>query len=148
MPNLKLIPLSETLSEEELAKLAGQLGDLGIKLDDADDSHDLDEVLGEDQLTDFMDKLDALDVACDVYLPQEFEGVLEVGERTVGSAPALLEALEELRDELDIDDDSADMADDEIDLEMIEEQLSYAWHLFSRAANASVARGIPLHVIS
>lgn len=149
MPNLKLIPLSETLSQRELQVLRRLLSEHGIdELPDGDDAHDIDDSLGEDQLTDFMDKLDALDVACDVYLPADFDGLLEVGERTFGSASALLEALEELRDELDIDEDESDLGpDEEVDLEMIDEQLNYAWHVFSRAASACVARGTPLHVM-
>lgn len=148
MPELRLIPLQETMAADDLAILVQKLEELASEtLPEADDSHDLDDVLSEDQLTDFMDRLEAHDIACDVYLPMEFEGRLEVGDRNIGSGHTLLEALEEIRDELDIDQESDSEVDEELDLEVIEEQLSYAWHLFARGANACVARQIPLHVL-
>lgn len=148
MPELRLLPLEETFDAEERSELKAQLAELGVEqLPEADDSVDLDDVLSEEQLTDFSDRLEAHEIACDVYLPVEFEGRIEVNDRSIGSAHALAEALEELRDELDIDEIPADPDEDALDVEMIEEQLVYAWKVFNRATSACISRVMPLHVI-
>jgi len=150
MPELRLIPLDEILGKAQLKKLTHQLADLGI--DDiplADDGDlDLDEILTEDQLTDFMDRLEARDLACDLYLPVEFDGRLDIGDHGIGSAYALLDVLEELREELDIDEDASEEDEEELDLEVIEEQLRSAWRAFLKAANTCVDKQIPLHIRS
>lgn len=147
MPELKLLSISDILNDKDLSKLERKLADLGVdELPDSDDS-DFEDTLSDDQLTDFLDKLDAHDVACDIYLPVEFEGPVEIGERSIGSAHALLEALEELRVELDIDEETETDPDDELELEMIDEQLSHAWHVFARGASACIARSVPLLII-
>lgn len=148
MPELKLIPLSEVIDHEEINQLEAMLQELGASESEViDDEADVEESLGEDQLTDFLDKLEAHDIACDIYLPQEFEGTLIVNDRMYGSATFLVEALEDIRDELDIDGESELDADDEEELEVIDEQLHNAWISFSRAAQACVESGLPLHVI-
>jgi hypothetical protein len=151
MPELRLLPLQDTLSNTQLDRVRGELIELGAgDLPDGDDDVDLDEAVTEDQLTDFMDRLDAHDLACDLYLPVEFEGVFEVDDQKVGSAYALLEALEELREELAIDEEDSE-DDDEVEVEIeevIEEQLRFAWRVFLRAANTCVDRQVPLHIIS
>lgn len=150
MAELRLIPLDDILNKNQRKKLLQQLAELGINNlpDDNDDDVDLEESLNDDQLTDFMDRLDAHDLACDLYLPIEFDGTLDLGERSVGSAYALLDALEELREELDIDDDSSEEEEEELDMEVIEEQLRFTWRIFLRAANTCIERQVPLFVIS
>ena len=148
MAELRLIPLEEVFGDDIFKKIMRELGELGVEeLPAGDDEADLDESLSEDQLTDFLDRLDAHDLACDLYLPVEFEGVVEVGDQTIGSAYALLDALEELRDELDIENDGGD-DDDEVDMEVIEEQLRFSWQVFLRSANTCIERQVPLHIIS
>jgi hypothetical protein len=151
MPELRLLPLQDTLNSSQMDRLMGELAELGVQgLPDGDDDVDLDEAVTEDQLTDFMDRLDAHDLACDLYLPVEFEGVFEVDDQKVGSAHALLEALEELREELAIDEEDSE-EDEEVEIEIeevIEEQLRFAWRVFLRAATTCVDRQVPLHVIS
>ncbi len=148
MPELRLVPLEEMLGKAQLKELAHQLADLGI--DDiplGDDGElDLDEVLTEDQLTDFMDRLEARDLACDLYLPVEFDGRLDIGHHGIGSAYALLDALVELREELDIDEDASEEDEEKLDLEVIEEQLRFAWRTFFKAANMCIDKQIPLHI--
>ena len=148
MAELRLLELSEALGPDQLAELLRRLAEFGVdRLEDGDDGLDLDETLTEDQLTDFMDRLEAHDIAADVYLPVELEGRIALGDRTFGSLQSLTEALEELRDELDIDDQNGSDDDEEMDLEMIEEQLIHCWRVFTRAANAAIDRQIPLHII-
>jgi hypothetical protein len=150
MPELRLIPLDDVLSKAQLKNLERQLIDIGVEEVPigADADADLEEALTEDQLTDFMDRLEARDMACDVYLPVEFDGRLEIGEQGVGSAYSLLEALEELREELAIDDDEDEDEEEELDLDVIEEQLRVTWRTFLRAANTCIDKQVPLHVLS
>jgi len=150
MPEIRFIPLEEVLSEAQLTRLDGQLKELGVEdlqLSDEDDI-DIDDVLSEDQLTDFMDRLDARDLACTIYLPMEFDGRVEIADQSIGSSHALLDVLEELREELDIDEEEGDADEDELDLEVIEEQLRYAWHVFLKAASTSIDKQIPFHILS
>ena len=147
MAELRLLALSEALSADQIAELRSKLLDFGVQqLQDGEDALDLEEPLSEDQLTDFMDRLEAHDIAADIYLPVEFEGRVNIGDQTFGSVHILAEALDEIREELDIDQEDDD-DDDEVDLEVIEEQLSHAWRVFTKAANASVDRQVPIHVI-
>jgi hypothetical protein len=150
MPELRLIPLQEMLSKAQLRALERELRDLGIDEiplgEDAD--ADLEEALTEDQLNDFMDRLEARDLACDVYLPVEFDGRVAVGETGVGSAYALLDALEEIREELDIDEEEEKEEEEELDVdEVIGEQLRLAWRAFLRAANTCVEKQVPLRIL-
>jgi hypothetical protein len=150
MSELRLIPLDEVLSKSHLKALERELAEQGIEdipLGN-DGDVDLEEVLTEDQLTDFMDRLDARDLACDVYLPLEFEGRVEIGERGVGSVYALLDVLEELREELDIDEEEDEEEEEEIDLGVIEEQLRSTWRTFLRVANTCVEKQVPMYVVS
>lgn len=150
MPELRLFPLGDTLTGPQLSKLQQRLAALGVKQipQSEEDDLDLEEPLGEDQLTDFMDRLEAHDTACDIYLPVEFDGTVAVGDHTVGSTYALLDALEELRAEIDIDEDSDAEDEEELEMEVIAELLRATWRMFIRGATASVERQLPLHVIS
>lgn len=148
MAELKLQALDEALTADQLSVLTRKLAESGVDdLPDSDESVELDEALTEDQLTDFMDRLEAHDIACDMYIPAEFEGRIEIGEMTFGSAHALAEALEEIREELDLDEDGESEDEEDVDLEMIEEQLGHAWRAFSRAVAACIERQIALHVV-
>ncbi|MBK8482274.1 MAG: hypothetical protein IPL40_14085 [Proteobacteria bacterium] len=148
MAELRLLALDEALSDEKLARLRKALEELGVReLPEGDDAADIEEVLSENQLTDFQDRLEAHDIACDVYLPVEFEGRFELGDRSFGSAHALLAALDELRDELDVEDSGDSDGDEPSDLEMIDEQLGQTWRVFARVVNACIERQVPLHVI-
>ena len=148
MAELRLLPLEDVLSTQQISFLERELVELGVDvLSQGEDDANLEESVTDDQLTDFMDRLDAHDMACNIYLPLEFEGVVEIGETSVGRAHALLETLEELKAELDNDEEESD-EDDDTDMEVIEEQLRSTWRVFLRAATTCVDRQLPLHVIS
>ncbi len=148
MPQLKLISLSDVLSDDDLVEFNAKLSEIGVTLPEEDETfEDIEDQLTDDQLTDFVDKLDAHDIACDTYLPAEFEGQITAGDRTIGSTHVLIEVLEDLREELDIDDEIDPDNEDEFNLSAIEEQLNYAWSVFYRGANASIGRSLPLLVI-
>src|SRR5262249_52702411 len=96
MAEIEIGPLSDRLGDDQLDKLGAP------KLPAADESAAVtvaSEVDGS-ALTEFMDRLEAHDVACEIYLPMDFEGRVEVGEYRFGSAVVLVEVLEEMKDEL------------------------------------------------
>ena len=150
MAELRLMPLDEVLSEKQLRTLERQLNEHGVK--DVPIGEDveveLDAALSDDQLTAFMDRLDAHDLACDIYLPVEFDGRIKLGEQGVGSAYALLDALEEIREELGIEEEEEEEEEEELDLGAMEEQLHYAWRTFLKAANTCVEKRVPLQIVS
>ena len=150
MAELRLIPLGELLDDNQINQLQRKLEELGVKeLGKApDDFMDVEESLSEEQLTDFLDRLEAHEIACDIYLSTEFEGRVEVSSsgHVVGSAHALADALEEIRDELDLEsDDAAD--DEELELQPIEVQLLASWRSFAKASAACLEQQVPMHVI-
>lgn len=153
MAELKLIGLEELLDPRQIDRLQTRLAELGVKeLPKQADEADFDSPIGDDQLTDFMDRLDAHDAACTIYLPIEFDVSFDLDGYSVGSVQTLLDALEEIGEELDIDSDGfgdEEESDDEDEgaLEVFEQQLVHAWRVFTQAANACSAGMLPLHVI-
>jgi hypothetical protein len=161
MAELRLMSLEESLTNAQMKSLARQLEELGIDetFETAEEAVELEEVLSEAILTDFMDRLDAHEVGCTLFLPAEFEVRIAVGDHSVGSAHALLDALEELREELGLEEeDESEEEDDEekeepedpepTELAVIEEHLRYAWRAFMRAAKLCIEKRVPLHVLS
>ncbi|HEY3360214.1 MAG TPA: hypothetical protein VGQ83_43585 [Polyangia bacterium] len=149
MAEIEIGPLSDRLSDEELKELAGALERLGAPmLPRTDDSHsspvgDID----DDVLTEFLDRLEAHDAACEVYLPVEFDGRVEVADMRVGSAVQLLEVLDEIKADLEIDEDEADDEDDDDDYgAVLNGQLRECWRFFYAGCNATLERHLPLHV--
>ena len=166
MAEIEIGPLADRLSEDELKELAQKLAKLGAPPLRSDPDGDAALVSAVDGaiLVEFLDRLDAYDLACDIYLPGEFEGRVEIGEYRVGSAPALLEVLEEMKDEMapedddegededDEDDDDEDEDDEEDDdysnLKIIEEKLRRLWKVIYDGARAAIERNLPLYVLT
>ena len=152
MAEIEIGPLSDHLSDEEIAELAGALETFGVpRLPRADDgaSATIAEGVDGDLVTEFLDRLEARDVACEIYLPIEFEGRVEVADFRVGSSATLLDILEEMKEDLDIEDggDGEDGEEDYGgDIELILKQLRHVWRLFHTAAQTSLDRHLPLHV--
>ena len=118
-------------------------------------SHTIAARLSEEALTEFLDRLDAHDLGAEIYLPIEFEGRVTIGEYRVASTQALLDVLEEMREELDVDAEDEDEdeeeeededEDDEDEGTVIEAQLRHIWHLVSDGAVESIEKGLPLHI--
>jgi hypothetical protein len=164
MAEIEIGPLADRLSDEELKELAQKLDKLGappLAAASEGDAARVSEVDG-DILVEFLDRLDAYDLACDIYLPGEFEGRVEVGEYRVGSAPALLEVLEEMKDDLapededeededdedDEDEDDDDDDDDYSNLKIIEEKLRRLWKVIYDGAHAAIEKNLPLYVLA
>jgi hypothetical protein len=156
MSAIELAPLSDRLDEDEMKMLGRLLDQAGAKLPEQDEhsTHTFAKRLSEEAMTEFLDRLDAHDVAADIYLPLEFEGTLTVGDYKVASAFALQETLEEMKEELAIEDEEfedEDEEDEDEDEEMdegsvIEAQMRNIWQLVTDACSESVEKNHPLHL--
>lgn len=151
MAEIEIGPLTDRLSEDEINELRGALERLGAPaLPPTDESHarpvgDVD----DEVLTEFLDRLEAHDAACEVYLPVEFDGRVEVADLRVGSAMQLLEVLDEIKDDLAIgDEEEEEEADEDGDDygEVLQTQLRECWRAFYAGCNATLERHLPLHV--
>ena len=102
------MPLSHRLDDDEVKLLAKRLKDVGVtEFDRGDDGHGhtIAARLSEEALTEFLDRLDAHDVGAEIYLPIEFDGRVTVGDYRVASTQALLDVLEEMKEELGVDEE-------------------------------------------
>jgi hypothetical protein len=155
MAEIELAPLSHRLDDDEMKTLARLLEEAGVpRIGKADEhsTHTIAARLSEEALTEFLDRLDAHDIGAEIYLPIEFDGRVTVGEYRVASSQLLLEVLEEMREELDVDnedeDDEEEEDDDTEDDEgtVIEAQLRHIWHLVADGATESIEKNLPLHL--
>ena len=154
MSAIELAPLSDRLDEDEMKSLTRLLEQAGAKLPAMDDhtTQAFAKRLSEEAMTEFVDRLDAHDVAADIYLPAEFEGPLVVGDYRIASAFTLQEILEEMKEELAIEDDDYDEDDEDDDGEeldegsVIEAQMRNIWQLVTDACAESIEKTSPLHL--
>jgi hypothetical protein len=156
MSEIELGPLSDRLDEEELKILGKRLEQAGSKLPPTDDhaTQTFAKRINEDAMTEFLDRLDAHDVAADIYLPLEFDGTVVVGDYRVASAHSLQETLEEMREELAIEDDYEDEEDEDEEDEdeeadegsVIEAQMRNIWQLVTDACSEALEKNSPLHL--
>ena len=103
--------------------------------------------LSEEALTEFLDRLDAHDIGAEIYLPVEFEGRGRRRRVSRRVFAALLDVLEEMREELDVDaeEEDEDEEDEEEDADedegtVIEAQLRHIWHLVPTARRSRSTR--------
>jgi len=159
MSEIEIAPLSERLEDDELKSLQKLLDQTGAKFNVAHDqaTHMIAKRLNEDAMTEFLDRLEAHDVAADIYVPVEFDGRLQVGDYRVASTHALVDVLDELKDELDVEDQEAYEDDDEEseeeeeeeeeeEADVVEAQLRHIWQLVSDGCAESLEKSIPLHL--
>lgn len=114
MASIEIGSLSQHLDDEEIDAITSAFedADIDLDLDDEADRRLIEGNVDDDLLADFLDRLDASGAACDIYMPDDFEDVVEAGGYSVGSAHALMLVLEELQDDLF---SSADDEDEEED---------------------------------
>lgn len=155
MSAIELAPLTDRLDEDEIKSLARLLEQAGAKLPAMDEhtTQTFAKRLSEEAMTEFIDRLDAHDIAAEIYLPVEFEGPLTVGDMRVASAYSLQETLEEMKEELAIEDyEDDDEDEDEEDGEeldegsVIEAQMRNIWQLVNDACSESIEKTFPLHL--
>lgn len=123
MASIELGPLSQYLDGEELAAItqAFQEVDIALNIDQEVDARLLEGDIDEDIFADFLDRLDAQHASCDIYVPGDFEEVIEAGGYTIGSTQALMLALDEMRDDLASDDEEAEEEEEDEDFEEFED---------------------------
>jgi hypothetical protein len=152
MAEIEIGPLTDRLSDDEIAELAKQMEKLGApQLPRADHTEvaTVGDNIDDDALTEFFDRLDLHDLAAEIYLPIEFDGCVEVAGLRVASASVLIDVLEEVKDELDVDEEEDDEDDEEYDdRRAVELQMRQLWKLFSDGAQAALDRKLPLHIKS
>jgi hypothetical protein len=155
MAEIELGPLSDRLDDDELKSLHKLLEQSGTRFAAGDDhtTHTIAKRLSEDAMTEFLDRLEAHDMAADIYLPVEFDGRLHVGDFRVASAFSLSETLEDMKEELAIEDDDyqdeEEEEDEEEDVEegtVIEAQLRNIWQLVVDACGESLDKNMVLHL--
>jgi hypothetical protein len=152
MAEIEIGPLTDRLTDDEIAELAAQLEKVGApQLPRGDEAHqaNVGDGIDDNALSEFMDRLEGHDIAADIYLPVEFDAIVEVADLRIGSLPLLLEVLDELKDELDDEEEEAeedDAYDD--DQRILAQQLRQAWKLFSTGGAAAMEKHLPLHVKS
>ena len=152
MAEIEIAQLGDRLSDEEIVQLAGALEELGAPaLPKSDDGTALSMGdIDDDVLTEFLDRLDAHDIAAAIYLPMEFDGVVEVAGMRVASAAALIDVLDEMKDELSVeeeeDEEESDEDDEESDEDILAGQLKMCWRMFYDSAHTAVDKHLPMHV--
>jgi hypothetical protein len=157
MSEIELGPVSERLDEEEIKTLIRLLDQAGAKYPVNDENQTQQIIasrLSEDAMTEFLDRLEAHDIAADIYLPVEFEGRIPVGDFRVASSQTLVDVLEEMKEELAVEEDEEyeDDEDEEEDEEdedegtVIEAQLRNIWRLVNDACGESLDKSVPLHL--
>ncbi len=155
MAEIELGPLSDRFDDDEMKTLNKLLEQAGARASLSDDqtTHTIAKRLSEDAMTEFLDRLEAHDMAADIYLPVEFEGRLHVGDYRVASGVLLSEILEDMKEELSIEDEDYEEEEDseEDDEEMdegtvIEAQLRNIWQLVVDACGESLDKNMALHL--
>src|SRR3954468_8317675 len=107
MAEIELAPITDRLEDDEVKLLQKLLDQAGAKYKISDDhpSQTIAARLSEEAMTEFLDRLDAHDVAAEIYLPIDLETTLVVGDLRVASTQSLADALEEIKEELDVEDE-------------------------------------------
>jgi hypothetical protein len=169
MASIELSPLTEHFEKKDIKALQSALAEVGSSMDVDDDADAvlLERNVDDDLIHDLFDRLDGSEV-CDVYVPPDFDGALAVGTHRVGSAQALLHALEELGEELAVEeeedeeeeedddyedddedsqyDDDGDDDDDEEAVDLKNQQLRRVWKILHNGAKQAIKKGTCLFV--
>lgn len=167
MASIEIGPLSQYLDDDELAVVATAFkeADVGLDMDEEADLRLLEGAIDEDIFADFLDRLDAQGVGCDIYVPGDFEELIQAGGFTIGSAQALMLALDEMRDDLvseaseeeeDGDEDFEEFEDDEDEnrlgggsaeaVHIKESELRHLWKTLYKGAKTSARDKVCLFV--
>ena len=135
MASLELGPLSNHLQPKQIKALQQALTDSGSPRSEISDDPETTTIplnVEEVVLSELLDRLDANDALADVYVPGDFDIILDVAGYRVGSTQMLVEILEELRDELLADDsdpeettEDAAEEDEEYDADLEDDELDF-----------------------
>src|SRR5690606_25932482 len=126
----------------------------------------LDRDLDDDVITDFIDRLDANDASADIYLPIDFEDILDVDGFRIGSIHALILVLDSLKEDFFVDDEEDEDEDEDVDyeddeeddegsdlfgadddeVEVKDERLRHIWRVMHKGAKAAARKNACLFV--
>lgn len=179
MATLELSNLADNFEDDDLEAVRSALAETGAAPLDIDDTAEpmiLDHNVDDDVFVDFADRLEANDMNAEVYLPVDFEDVIQVGDHRFASAHALILILDSLREDFFLEEDEASEAaaeeaeeedeesddfgygdDDEEDsaalfgeddstMEVKDEQLRHVWKLLYRGARTAIQKGLCLMI--
>ena len=154
MATLELGSLSEHLEADQIKAVRKALSEVGAPPLPADDHADavvIDRDIDDDVLTDFFDRLDANDASAEVYLPIDFEDVLDVDGVRVGSLHALILVLDSLKEDFfveeEADEEGSDLfEDDDDEVEVKDERLRHIWRVLHKGAKTGVRKNVCLFV--
>jgi hypothetical protein len=176
MAIIELATLPDHLDSEEVKTVLAALNEEAseaVDLATEEDGRTIDSNIDDDVFVDFRDRLEANDLDAEVYVPVEFDDVIEVGGRRVGSTYALQLVLDSLREDFfveDQDDDETEMdeADDDFErggdedsasddglyegedggIEMKDEQLRHVWRIMHTAAKESLSCNLSVFLLA
>ncbi len=125
MATIEIALLSEHLDESQIEAMLSAIADeTTVVLDSGSDEDSIvvDSSIDDDLFVDFLGHLDANDLDADIYIPLDFEEVVEIGEFKIGSTHALQLVLDNLRDDFFVeadedDDEEEDLVGNEFDVE-------------------------------
>lgn len=115
MATIEISLLSEHLDESQIeTMLAAISGNTTDTLDEGSDEDSIvvDSSIDDDLFIDFLGRLDANDLDADIYIPLDFEEVVEIGEFRVGSTHALQLVLDNLRDDFFVEAEEGEEDED------------------------------------
>ena len=167
MASIEVAALSHKLAKEDSAAVLAALEDADIELDLDEDADPrlVEGNLDDDLFAEFLDQLEANDAGCDIYVPADFEEIIECGDYKVGSAHALRSVLEEIRDDIfdggddeeeeDAEDGDYDYDDDDGDfdgesaaesMELKDDAMRHLWNCMYKGARTSLKERLCLFV--
>lgn len=169
MATLELSTLLDHFDQDEIDAVKAAIQEVSsASFDVAEEGESvvLERDIDSDIFVDFQDRLEANDASADIYLPVDFEDVIEVGEHRFGSSHALLIVLENIKEDFFVEDEEEDEevgddedeygfdedetdgfhADDESPIEMKDEQLRHIWRAMYKGAQSAVRKSLCLYV--
>jgi hypothetical protein len=171
MATIELAHLSDHLEEQDLETTINAVQtECGSTFtsSEEEDSEVLESTIDDDVFTDFRDRLEANDLDADIYVPVEFDDIVQVGELRIASTQSLRIVLDSLREDFFVEDEEEDgeteeddseddferledadesarhFADEDGGIEMKDEQLRHVWRVVFRASRESIERNMPL----
>lgn len=174
MAIIELATLPDHLESEQIEAMMEALAEEAseeVDLATDEDGRIIESNIDDDVFVDFRDRLEANDLDAEVYVPVEFEDVVEVGGVRVGSTYALQLVLDSLREDFfveDLADDDTEMDDGDDDfergeeeepgndglyegedgvIEMKDEQLRHVWRAMHTAAKESLDSNLSVFLL-
>ncbi len=168
MAIIELATLPDHLNSEQVDAMMSVLSEEAseaVDLETEEDGRIIESNIDDDVFVDFRDRLEANDLDAEVYVPVEFEDVVEVAGMRVGSTYALQLVRDSLREDFFVEDETSeedtemDDADDDFErgspdeeaegdglyegedggTEMKDEQLRHVWRTMHAAAKESLS---------